>query len=79
MLLKVATWFVPTALCVMLSAACGAAVAQEAEDGGVSYYAPGQEVLESIFVPNLPNAPFSLVLDTEWVRFLKTARHVYRR
>ena len=30
-------------------------------DGG------GTGVLESIYVPNLPNAPFSLVLHTEWV------------
>ena len=31
-------------------------------DGG------GHEILESIHVPNLPNAPFSLTLATEWSR-----------
>ena len=30
-------------------------------DGG------GSNVLESIYVPNLPNAPFSLTLHTEWI------------
>lgn len=34
-------------------------------DGG------GQGVLESIYVPNLPNAPFTLTLHTEWIQTLR--------
>lgn len=34
-----------------------------AQDGGV------RQVLESIVVPPIPNAPFWATLDTEWVRF----------
>src|ERR1700712_853725 len=45
----------------------GHAGAQQ-EDGGVSYFGRGQEVLESIYVPNLAGAPFSLQLSTEWTR-----------
>ncbi len=33
------------------------------QDGGV------RQVLESIVVPPIPNAPFKATLDTEWVRF----------
>lgn len=36
-----------------------------ATDGG------GRGVLESIYVPNLPNAPFTLNLHTEWVQTLR--------
>ena len=34
-------------------------------DGG------GTGILQSIYVPNLPNAPFSLTLHTEWVQSLR--------
>ena len=34
-------------------------------DGG------GSGVLESIYVPNIPNAPFSLTLHTEWVQTMR--------
>jgi hypothetical protein len=37
-------------------------------DGGVSFDNHGQELLESITVPSIPNAPFSLTLATEWSR-----------
>ena len=47
------------------------APAQAQGDGG---FTPtdggGGGVLESIYVPNLPNAPFSLTLHTEWVQTL---------
>jgi hypothetical protein len=33
------------------------------QDGGV------RQVLESIVIPSIPNAPFRATLDTEWVRF----------
>jgi len=36
-------------------------------DGGVSY-TRNEELLESIFVPLIPHAPFSLTLNTEWSR-----------
>ena len=38
------------------------------DDGGVSYDTRGQELLESLDVPLLPGAPFSLLLATEWSR-----------
>jgi hypothetical protein len=34
-----------------------------AQDGGV------RQILESIVIPPIPNAPFQATLDTEWVRF----------
>ncbi len=41
-------------------------------DGGVTATdGGGTGVLESIYVPNLPNAPFSLTLHTEWVQSLR--------
>ena len=40
--------------------------AQEVQDGGVSFDNHGQELLESLNVPPIPNAPFSLTLATEW-------------
>jgi hypothetical protein len=36
-------------------------------DGGVSY-TRNEELLESIFVPTMAHAPFSLTLNTEWSR-----------
>ena len=43
-----------------------------AQDGGVtSTDGGGTGVLESIYVPNFPNAPFSLTLHTEWVQFMR--------
>ena len=55
------------AMAVLLALATRAARAQDDGstlilDGG------GQEVLQSIFVPYMPNAPFSLTLETEWSR-----------
>lgn len=51
-----------------------------AQDGGV------RQVLESIVIPPIPNAPFRATLDTEWVRFaadggtitLVNERHIAR-
>lgn len=48
------------------------ASAQAQEDGGISYSARGEQVLESIYVPTLPGAPFSLTLTAEWTRPLLT-------
>lgn len=43
-----------------------------AQDGGTaSTDGGGSGVLESIYVPNFPNAPFSLTLHTEWVQFMR--------
>src|SRR3984885_2852305 len=55
----------PLAPGVQLSSPQQPAEQYHAEDGGVR-----GEVLESIVVPPKANAPFSLVLQTEWVRTL---------
>jgi hypothetical protein len=44
------------------------AFAQTPDEGGVSFDGGGSEVLQSIFVPYLPHAPFSLTVAAEWVR-----------
>jgi hypothetical protein len=57
----------PWAISLLLTPAC-LAQAPEARpalpDGGVS------QRLISIFIPNLPNAPFTAAVNTEWVRLL---------
>jgi hypothetical protein len=59
------------AFCATLCAAAGAQNAQTHEggttgvlmrDGGVS------EVLQSIYIPPLLNAPFTAIVHTEWIR-----------
>jgi len=51
----------------LLGGMTGAARAQD--DGGtVVTDGSGQEILESIFVPPIAHAPFSLTLATEWTR-----------
>ena len=42
-------------------------------DGGT------REVLVSIFIPSLPNAPFTATLNTEWVRFLADGTRITLR
>lgn len=42
--------------------------AQTQADGGIGVDGAGHEVLESIHVPPIPGAPFSLMLATEWTR-----------
>jgi hypothetical protein len=42
--------------------------AQAQDDGGVAFDGGGQEILESIFVPYIAHAPFSLTLAAEWSR-----------
>ena len=51
---------------------CGGAMHAQDEDGGVSHDSRGNILLESIYVPELPNAPFSLMLAAEWTRPLMT-------
>lgn len=51
---------------IALSPVAFAQAAQE--DGGLSYDNRGQELLESVFVPAIAHAPFSLTLATEWSR-----------
>jgi hypothetical protein len=55
-------------LTMLLAVAAGGA--QQDGAGGMipGYDGGGQEVLQSIFVPYLPNAPFSLTLSSEWIR-----------
>ena len=51
---------------------CGGVLRAQDGDGGVSHDSRGNILLESIYVPELPNAPFSLVLSAEWTRPLMT-------
>ncbi len=68
-------------LCLLLLAALslGPAItrARAQDDGGT---APtdggGGGVLQSIYVPNLPDAPFSLTLHTEWIRTMRNGGNV---
>jgi hypothetical protein len=64
---KLNKWLIFFAVAIMLEAGARVAQAQDdtstaATDGG------GQEILQSIFVPLIPHAPFSLTLGTEWTR-----------
>ncbi len=47
-----------------------AAAGQTQRDGGIGVDSKGNEVLESIHIPPIPNAPFSLMLATDWTRAL---------
>lgn len=60
-------WFAAVAIAAVW---CSAGSAQQDGGGGLipGYDGGGQEVLQSIFVPYVPNAPFSLKLAAEWVR-----------
>jgi len=60
-----ANGLVVAALAVVLC--CVGHAQEETLDGGASYNS-GQELLESIFVPMMPHAPFSLKLSTEWTK-----------
>ena len=51
--------------CACFVALCGA---QTQRDGGIGLDGQGREVLESIHVPPIPHAPFSLTLTAEWTR-----------
>jgi hypothetical protein len=42
--------------------------AQTPDEGTVAFDGGGQEVLQSIFVPYIANAPFNLTLTAEWSR-----------
>jgi hypothetical protein len=42
--------------------------AQSPDEAGVTFDGGGHEILQSIFVPFMPNAPFSLTLAAEWTR-----------
>ena len=57
------------ALC-LISSPC----LQAQDDGGATLTdGGGTGVLQSIYVPNLPNAPFCLTLHTEWVQSLRNS------
>jgi hypothetical protein len=56
-------------LAIVVALSTGVCVhAQTPDEGGVSFDGGGQEVLQSIFVPYMANAPFSLTLAAEWTR-----------
>lgn len=56
------------AVVVALATGPHLACAQTPDEGGVTFDGGGQEVLQSIFVPFMANAPFSLTLTAEWSR-----------
>jgi hypothetical protein len=58
------------ALAAAISASSGTSLAQAPVKGNMETRPDGgvRQVLESIFVPPKPNAPFTLTLDTEWTR-----------
>ena len=60
--------------CLVMTSAllCGNVLHAQDEDGGISHDSRGNILLESIYVPELPNAPFSLMLSAEWTRPLMT-------
>jgi hypothetical protein len=59
----------PLSLLVASLCCCCPNSLQAQEDGGVSVTdGGGSGILESIYVPNFPNAPFILTLHTEWVQ-----------
>jgi len=55
-------------IALVLMCAGRLARAQTPDEGGVSFDGGGHEILESIFVPYLPHAPFSMTLAAEWAR-----------
>lgn len=60
-------WLIFSAVAIVLGA--GGRVARAQDDGNIAASdGGGQEVLQSIFVPLIAHAPFSLTLGTEWVR-----------
>ena len=62
---------------ILLSLAANLPRANAQDDGGT---APtdggGGGVLQSIYVPNLPDAPFSLTLHTEWIHTMRNGGNV---
>ena len=56
------------AIVIALMAGGRGVCAQTPDEGGVSFDGGGQEVLQSIFVPFMAHAPFSLTLAAEWTR-----------
>ncbi len=59
--------FVTASVCISCAPVLGAQ-----DDGGyTSTDGGGGGVLQSIYVPNLPHAPFSLTLHTEWIQTLR--------
>ncbi len=56
------------AIVLALTTAAHVASAQSPDEGGVSYDGGGEEVLQSIWVPMIAHAPFSLTLTAEWSR-----------
>ncbi len=60
-----AATFVRTYLVVAGCMALACCPIHAQEDGGASY-TRNEELLESIFIPYMPHAPFSLKLSTEW-------------
>jgi hypothetical protein len=56
------------AIAIALTTGGRVVCAQAPDEGGVTFDGGGQEVLQSIFVPFMANAPFSLTVTAEWSR-----------
>jgi hypothetical protein len=56
------------ALAIALTTAQPLVCAQTPDDGGVTYDSAGGEILQSLFIPIMANAPFSLTVAAEWSR-----------
>ena len=56
---------------LLLAMSCAAHAQDDA--GDVTVDGGGREILESIYVPEIPNAPFSLKLTTEWKRAMNNS------
>ncbi len=65
-------WLCRLLLAGLAVVVAGSSALRAQGDGGATVTdGGGTGVLESIYVPNLPNAPFSLTLHTEWVQPLR--------
>lgn len=58
-------------LAASLCLVCGLTLHAQDDGGFTPTDGGGGGVLESIYVPNLPHAPFSLTLHTEWIQTLR--------
>ncbi len=61
----------PLLAAAILSLTCSLSLGAQEDGGGTVTDGGGRGVLESIYVPNFPNAPFSLTLHTEWVQTMR--------
>ena len=61
----------PALIAASLCLLCHPALHAQGDGGFTPTDGGGGGVLESIYVPNLPHAPFTFILHTEWIRTLR--------